>query len=535
VSECLPVIGHEQTEGSRRTPKRDVTLASESVSLLIEAGDEQMGLTNRQLVERARQGDPQAFGDLVERYRDMVYGLGYHLTRNFESARDLAQEAFVQVYLKLGQLRDPERFSGWLRQITTNVHHNLSRRREVTTVALEEAGEVPDPRQPSEIEVVVRDALSKLREPERLALTLHYINGYSHAEIGEFLGVRPETVKTRLARARQHLKTEVMAMVEETFRTKSLGEAFQKDVVGTVRELEQDLKRGLPPELPKLGEMVIEHWRGLLAEVREGLPRQLAERAAAGEAIEVRELDQALREKVALAAQWLWLDRIIFHLLTHTSELRDSTWVGLGRHPKGERLLQLWGQADPNAGGMRATTFPERPRRYRMSVDMPRGSAPTTQEALRTRLVENVRHAVAEMRAGVSALLPVPAPELYAEVQSQFERLAAAWMKSLDKDDRQRLDAGERVPFAELSPRAQEALRELAEVDWLRSVVARIAIAPEWASRPMECRITFEAKQERTGQAAIQLEHAGDFVMMGPEFVSAESAGEPKELKAVDE
>ena len=99
-----------------------------------------MGLTNRQLVERARGGDREAFGDLVERYRDMVYGLGYHLTRDFESARDLAQEAFVQAYLKLGQLRDPDGFSGWLRQITRNVHRNLHRRREVSTVALEEAG-----------------------------------------------------------------------------------------------------------------------------------------------------------------------------------------------------------------------------------------------------------------------------------------------------------------------------------------------------------------------------------------------------------
>jgi RNA polymerase sigma-70 factor (ECF subfamily) len=494
-----------------------------------------MALTDGQLVGRVRSGDRDAFGDLVGRYRDMVYGLGYHLTHDFEAARDLAQEAFVQAYLKLGQLRDPDMFSGWLRQIATNVHRAHQRRKEVATVTLDEAGVVPDDRHPSEIEVVVRDALAKLREPERLALTLHYINGYSHAEIGDFLGVRPETVKTRLARARQHLKTEVMAMVEETFRTKSLGEAFQKDVVGTVREIERDLRRALPPELPKLGEMVTEHWRGLLAEVREGLPERLAERAAAGEGIRVEELPQAAREKLVLAVQWLWLDRIIFHLLTHTSELRDTTWVGLGRHPKGERLLQLWGNADPKAGGLRATSFPERPRRYRMSVDMPQGSAPKSQEALQARLVEDVRHAVAGLRAGMSAQLPVPAPELYAEVQSQFERLAVAWLKSLSEDDRRRLEAGERLPFADLSGRAQEVLRELADVDWLRSVVARIAVAPEWASKPMECRITFEAKQERTGETAVKLEHPGGFIMMGEQFVSAESAGDPKELKAVDE
>jgi len=161
-------------------------------------------------------------------------GCGYHLTGDFESARDLAQEAFVQDYLRLRQLRDPDRFSGWLRQIATNVYRNLHRRREVTTVALEEACELPDTRRPSEIEVVVREALSKLRAPERLALTLHYINGYSHGEIGEFLGVRPETVKTRLARARQHLKKEVMAMVEDTFEKKKLPEEFTEETVTAV-------------------------------------------------------------------------------------------------------------------------------------------------------------------------------------------------------------------------------------------------------------------------------------------------------------
>ncbi len=209
-------------------------------------------MTDRQLVERVQEGDREAFGYLVDRYRDMVYGLGYHLTHDFEAARDLAQEAFVQAYLKLGQLRDPDRFSGWLRQIATNVHHNQRRRREVSTVALKEAGEIADTPRPSEIEVVVREALARLREPERLTLTLHYINGYSHAEIGEFLGVRPGTIKTRLARARQHLKTEVMAMVEDAFEQNALPPGFQHDVIQAVDNLVERLKAALPDDVPAL-------------------------------------------------------------------------------------------------------------------------------------------------------------------------------------------------------------------------------------------------------------------------------------------
>jgi RNA polymerase sigma factor (sigma-70 family) len=486
--------------------------------------------TDGQLVARARQGDREAFGELVDRYRDMVYGLGYHLTGDFEAARDLAQEAFVQAFVKLGQLREPGKFSGWLRRIATNLHRAQARRSQVSTVALEAAAGAADVPPPSETRVVVREALARLRAPERLALTLAYVDGYSQAEIAGFLGVRTETVKTRLARARQHLRTEVVAMVKDAFGANSLGDTFRKDVIGTVRALERDLRRSLPPELPKLGEVVTEHWQRLLAEVREGL----ADRAGAGEAIGVEELPQAARERLALAVQWLWLDRIIFHLLNHTSELKDATWVGLARDRKRQRLLQLWGSADPKAGGLRGTTLPERPRRYQIPVGMPQGTAPTSQHELQARLVEDVRHAVAGLRAGMSAQLPVPAPELYAEVQHQFEKLAAAWLTSLGEDDRRRLEAGERVPFGELSDAAQEALRELAEVDWLRGVAVRLAVAPEWVSNLAECEITFDAREERTGAPGVKLEHPDALIMMGEHHVSAESSGDPKELKAVE-
>jgi RNA polymerase sigma factor (sigma-70 family) len=72
------------------------------------------------LVSRARQGDRDAYTQLVERYRDAIYGLAFHELHDFEDARDVAQEAFIQAYLHLDQLRDPERFGPWLRQVTVN-------------------------------------------------------------------------------------------------------------------------------------------------------------------------------------------------------------------------------------------------------------------------------------------------------------------------------------------------------------------------------------------------------------------------------
>jgi len=211
-------------------------------------------------VRRTCEGDRRAFGELVERYRDMVYGLAYHLTGEFEAARDLAQEGFVQAYLKLKALREPEKFAGWLRRIVVNLHRMQRRRPEVPTVRLEQEVESPQAGPGlSEIEVAVRQALGRLREPERLALTLHYINGYSHAEIGGFLGVRAATVKTRLARARQHLRQEVVAMVEETFEGNKLPAGFTQEAVdAAVARAEGHLKRGQVGDAVKGYEALLE-------------------------------------------------------------------------------------------------------------------------------------------------------------------------------------------------------------------------------------------------------------------------------------
>ncbi len=195
--------------------------------------------TDGQLVERARAGDREAFGDLVDRYRDMVYGLEYHLTGDFEAARDLAQEALIQAYLRLSQLREPAKFGGWLRRIALNVYRTARRQPGIATESLSDHDSAGGrDRERSDLEWAVRDALARLRQTERLTLTLHHVDGYSQAEIAAFLGVRRETVKTRLARARNRMREEIMAMVEDTFEGRRLPDGFTRE---TVR---QALRRG---------------------------------------------------------------------------------------------------------------------------------------------------------------------------------------------------------------------------------------------------------------------------------------------------
>ncbi len=265
-----------------------------------------------QLVECSRGGDQEAFGRLVDRYRDMVYGLAFHLTGSFEEARDLTQEAFVQAYLKLGQLREAEKFGGWLRQIAVNLHRAQARIPTVATVPLEEEAEAVPQAQPSEIEAVVREALARLREPERLALTLHYIDGYSQAEIGAFLGVEAGTIKGRLARARRHLREEVMQMVEDVFDRNALPPEFAQDVIRAVNGLVANLRAALPPDLDdvcrRLHKRRNESWRAVLAKVPETLlPRPLKVRGEATP-LPVTALPDDLREAAREATCLTWFD-----------------------------------------------------------------------------------------------------------------------------------------------------------------------------------------------------------------------------------
>jgi hypothetical protein len=84
-----------------------------------------------------------------------------------------------------------------------------------------------------------------------------------------------------------------------------------------------------------------------------------------------------------------------------------------------------------------------------------------------------------------------------------------------------------------VSEPARAALHRLLQVDWLRTVVVRLAAPPEWVKYVDECTITFEARQERTGEPGMKLERNGSSIIMGPDGVSAESSEPPEGLEVV--
>ena len=101
------------------------------------------------LVESARSGDLDAFGLLVARFQDMAFGYAYAVLGDFHGAEDAAVEAFLAAHEKLGTLREPKAFAGWLRRIVATQCGRITRRGRIPTVPLDAAGEVasaaPDP------------------------------------------------------------------------------------------------------------------------------------------------------------------------------------------------------------------------------------------------------------------------------------------------------------------------------------------------------------------------------------------------------
>jgi RNA polymerase sigma-70 factor, ECF subfamily len=171
------------------------------------------------LVRQAQGGDREAFGRLVEQFQRTVHAICLRRLGNPSEALEMTQEVFLHVLRRLDQLREPERFAGWLRQVTVRMAINRATRRtapsSVETGVLEEACEHRD--DPLD-ELISREraqrlweALARLRVIDREALVAYYIQGQSLIEIAENLDVPIGTIKRRLHTARKRLKAELEA------------------------------------------------------------------------------------------------------------------------------------------------------------------------------------------------------------------------------------------------------------------------------------------------------------------------------------
>ncbi|MEM7032628.1 MAG: GNAT family N-acetyltransferase, partial [Chloroflexota bacterium] len=171
-------------------------------------------------------------------------GYAYGILGNEHSAKDAAQEAFIEAYACLDKLREPKAFSGWLRRIIFKQCDRITRRASLTEipldVALEEPTRLPGPveiYERQELQTLIADVLGQLPEEQRLAITLFYLSGYSQQEVADFLNLKKAQVNNRLYRARNTLKERMLKMVEETLNDQrpSNDNQFTSQVIDRIR------------------------------------------------------------------------------------------------------------------------------------------------------------------------------------------------------------------------------------------------------------------------------------------------------------
>jgi RNA polymerase sigma-70 factor (ECF subfamily) len=175
------------------------------------------------LIRRARRGNMGAFDELVRRYQQRIYATIYHMTSNHEDANDLAQETFIKAFQALKSFKGGSSFYTWIYRIAVNKTINfLKQRKNRTQMSLNDldfhAESDPDlvalisektPRRDlnlAELQEKLNEAMQKLSEVHRLAVTLHDIQGVPHEEIARIMDCNIGTVRSRLFYARQQLQ-----------------------------------------------------------------------------------------------------------------------------------------------------------------------------------------------------------------------------------------------------------------------------------------------------------------------------------------
>ena len=177
-------------------------------------------MNQQELIAKLQQGDEQAFKAIVEAWQDMVYNTAIGIVQNPEDAEDIAQETFVQVYQSVDSFRGEAKFSTWLYRIvvTKSLDHVRKKKRKKRFAVLQtffgevEENSVADFQHPG---IVIEKkeranelfkALKRIPDKQRVAFTLHKLEGMSYQEIAEIMNTTLYAVESLMQRAKNNLK-----------------------------------------------------------------------------------------------------------------------------------------------------------------------------------------------------------------------------------------------------------------------------------------------------------------------------------------
>ncbi len=187
------------------------------------------------LMFRTKNGDQQAFRELVERHKLSVLNLCLRFTGNKQDAEDLAQEAFIRVFQAAPSYEVKAAFTTWLYRITVNLCLNHQRRKKILYFFSLDHGknsknqvqyrvpDFPDKERPDadfeqkEVQQIVQKAIQSLPENQKSVLILYRYHDLSYKEIAEVLDTSVSAVESRLHRAKENLKKKLSFVIEELY------------------------------------------------------------------------------------------------------------------------------------------------------------------------------------------------------------------------------------------------------------------------------------------------------------------------------
>ena len=203
-----------------------------------------------QLIQRILQGDQESFSLLVRKYQKGVHALVWRKIGDFHIAQEITQDAFLTAYKKLRTLKNHNQFAGWLYVIAANLCRDYLRRKRLPMESLDADNTnevdkvsysqyVADKQKTDADETrreTVKELLKKLPESERTVMTLHYLGEMTIQAISEFLGVSPNTVKSRLSRARNRLRKEE-DVIQQNLGSFQLPDTFADNIMQEVSRI----------------------------------------------------------------------------------------------------------------------------------------------------------------------------------------------------------------------------------------------------------------------------------------------------------
>ena len=177
-------------------------------------------MTQRELVERARRGDHDAFASLLHGSIVRLEAVARLVLRDPDLARDAVQDAYIRAWRDLPGLRDPDRFDAWIHRLTVNACLDVTRRRRRRPIEIQLTPVGPTAIPDESMAVAQRDELERgfdhLSADQRAVLVLHYYVGMSMPALAAALGIPLGTAQSRLGRALVALRAAIEAQPEPT-------------------------------------------------------------------------------------------------------------------------------------------------------------------------------------------------------------------------------------------------------------------------------------------------------------------------------